>query len=59
MTGPVQTLKERRLARRWQRWTEVEPLDDYRRRAGIGMAVALALFALVIALVVVGLVFAR
>jgi hypothetical protein len=55
----VQTLKERRLARRWQHWTEVEPIDDYGRRAGIVTAFAFLLFALIVALVVVGLVVAR
>jgi hypothetical protein len=57
--GLVQDLRERRRARRWQRWTEVEPLDDYARRFGIGAAAGLALFVIVIALVVVGLVVAR
>ena len=59
MIGVVQDLRERRRARRWQRWTEVEPLDDYARTFGIGAAAALLLFVLIIALVVVGLVVAR
>jgi hypothetical protein len=57
--GIVQAFRERRLARRWQRWTEVEPLDDYARRFGIGAVAAFVLFVLVIVLVVVGLVVAR
>ena len=57
--GIVQTLRERRSARRWQRWTEVEPLDDYARRFGVGAAAAMVFFVLVIALVIVGLVVAR
>jgi hypothetical protein len=57
--GIVHDLRERRRARRWQRWTEVEPLDDYARTFGIGAAAALTLFVVVIALVVVGLVVAR
>jgi hypothetical protein len=57
--GVVQELRERRPARRWQRWSEVEPLGDYARRFGIGAAAALALFIVLIALVVVGLVVAR
>jgi hypothetical protein len=57
--GVVHDFRQRRRARRWQRWTEVEPLDDYARRFGIGAAAALALFVVVIALVVVGLVVAR
>jgi hypothetical protein len=51
--------KQRREARRWQRWSEVEPLDDYARRFGIGAALAAALFGVVIVLVVVGLVVGR
>jgi len=49
----------RRRARRWQRWTEVEPEEDYVRRAGIGTAIAGTFFLLVIGMIVVGLVFAR
>jgi hypothetical protein len=52
-------IRQRRLGRRYQRWTEVEPEEDYARWAGVGTAVAVTLFVLVIALVVVGLVFAR
>jgi hypothetical protein len=55
----VHDLRERRRARRWQRWTEVEPLDDYARWFGIGAVATLVLFVIVIALVVVGLVVAR
>jgi hypothetical protein len=51
-------LRQRRLARRYQRWTEVEPLDDYARWAGLGTAVVVGIFLLVVALVVVALVFA-
>ncbi len=50
---------ERLRARRWQRWTEVDPDDDYTRAAGIGAALAVGLFLLVIGLVVVGFVVAR
>jgi hypothetical protein len=52
-------LLTRRRARRWQRWTEIEPEEDYVRRAGIGTAIAVALFVLVIAVIVIGLVLAR
>ena len=52
-------LKRRRDARRWQRWTEVDPEDELERRAGFGAAVALGLFLAIIVLVVVGLVIAR
>jgi hypothetical protein len=57
--GVVQDLRERRRARRWQRWTEVDPLDDFARAFGIGAAAALVFFVLIIGLVVVGLVVAR
>jgi hypothetical protein len=57
--GWVEQLRQRRLGRRYQRWTEVEPEEEYARWAGLGAAVAFTLFVLVIALVVVGLVFAR
>jgi hypothetical protein len=52
-------LLTRRRARRWQRWTEIEPEEDYLRRAGIGTAIAVVFFVLLIALIVVGLVLAR
>ena len=52
-------LLTRRRARRWQRWTEIEPEEDYVRRAGIGTAIAVAFFVLVIAVIVIGLVLAR
>ena len=52
-------LRRRRAARRFQRWSEVEPEDDWARRAGIGTAVALGFFLAVAALFVVGLVLAR
>jgi hypothetical protein len=54
----VDSYKERRLSRKWQHWSEVDPLDDYTRWAGIGAMVAVALFVLVLALVV-GFVVAR
>jgi len=57
--GIVASLKQRRDARRWQRWSEVDPDDDYARRAGIGAALAVAFFIVVIALVVIGFVVAR
>jgi hypothetical protein len=59
MSRGVHEFRERRRARRWQRWTEVEPLDDYARRVGLGAALAGVLFVGVIVLVIVGLVVAR
>jgi hypothetical protein len=55
----IDDLLTRRRARRWQRWTEIEPEEDYVRRAGIGTAIAGAFFVLVIAVIVIGLVFSR
>lgn len=52
-------LKRRRDARRWQRWSEDDPLDELGRRAGVVAKVAVTLFVVVIVLVVVGLVVAR
>jgi hypothetical protein len=59
MTSWLEQLRQRRLGRRYQRWSEVEPEDDYGRWAGLGTAVAVGLFLLVIVLIVVGLVLAR
>jgi hypothetical protein len=55
----IDELLTRRRARRWRRRTEVEPEEDYVRRAGIGTAIAGAFFLLVIAVIVVGLVLSR
>jgi hypothetical protein len=55
----VRDWRQRRLGRRYQRWSEVDPLDDYGRRAAIGTGLALAFFLAVVGLFVVGLVFAR
>jgi hypothetical protein len=59
VSGWAERYRQRRLGRRYQRWTEVEPEDDYARWAGLGAAIAVTLFVLVVALVVVGLVLAR
>jgi len=52
----IEELKQRRRGRRWQHWSEVDPLDDYARRAGIGVAVIFAVFLIIVALFVVALV---
>jgi hypothetical protein len=54
--GVVGELLSRRRARRWQRWSEVAPEDDYLRWARAGTIVATALFLFVIAAIVVALV---
>jgi hypothetical protein len=57
--GVFGELLTRRRARRWQRWTEVEPEEDYLRRAGVGTAIAVAVFVLLIAVIILGLVLSR
>jgi len=57
--GVVGDLRRRRGARRWQRWTEVEPEEDLHRRAGIVTAIFIVFFVLLIAVIVIGLVAAR
>ena len=57
--GVVGDLSRRRGARRWQRWTEVEPEEDLHRRAGIVTAIFIVFFVLLIAVIVIGLVAAR
>ena len=52
MRETVSTARNRLRARRWQRWSEVEPEDDYLRWARLGTAVATVFFlALVVAIV--------
>ena len=51
-------LRRRREARRWQRWSEVAPEDDFARRAGILSMIAVAFMLLVFVLIVVGLILA-
>jgi hypothetical protein len=55
----IDDLRRRRDARRWQRWTEVDPEDELGRRSGVVTAIAIAFFTLVLAIIVVGLVVAR
>jgi hypothetical protein len=52
-------IKQRREARRWQRWSEVDPEVELRRRARVLGWFAVTFLAGVIALVVIGLVVAR
>src|SRR5439155_11153921 len=52
VTRILSELKQRRLARRWQNWSAVDPLDDYARRARFGAALAVAFFLLLVILVV-------
>jgi hypothetical protein len=59
VTRIINELKQRRNARRWQRWSEVDPLDDWTRRAKLGVVLPFLFFFLLLALLVVGLVVAR
>jgi hypothetical protein len=52
----VGELLSRRRARRWQRWSEVEPEDDYLRWARAGTVIATAFLLIVLAGIVVALV---
>ena len=57
--GVVGELLSRRRARRWQRWSEVVPEEDYLRWARAGAVVATAFLFLLFALIVVALVVLR
>jgi hypothetical protein len=51
-----ESIRQRRNGRRWQRWSEVDPLDELAHRSRIGVAVACVLFLLVLAALVLALV---
>jgi hypothetical protein len=55
----VSTVRNRLRARRWQRRSQVEPEEDWERRSTIGTIVFVIFFALLIAVIVVGLLAAR
>jgi hypothetical protein len=50
------TVRNRFRARRWQRWTEVEPEDDWLRWARLGTIVATVFFGLIVLAIVLALV---
>jgi hypothetical protein len=52
MRETVSTVRNRFRARRWQRWTEVPPEDDYLRWARFGAFVMVGLGVLIVAVVV-------
>ena len=56
--GAVGDYRRRRQAKRWQRWTEVDPEEDFARRAGIFTMIFVVFMLLLVVLVVVGLVLA-
>ena len=52
----VSTVRNRFRARRWQRWSEVEPEDDWLRWARVGAIVASVFFGLIVLAIVLALV---
>jgi hypothetical protein len=50
--------RKRREAKRWQHWTEVEPKEDFARRAGIFTMIFVVFMLLLLVLIVVGVVLA-
>ena len=56
MRETVSTVRSRFRARRWQRWSEVEPEDDLLRWARVGAIVASVFFGLILLAIVLALV---
>ena len=56
MRETVSTVRSRFRARRWQRWSENEPEDDWLRWARAGTVVATVFFALLVLAIVLALV---
>ncbi len=54
--GVVGELLSRRRAKRWQRWSEIAPEEDYLRWARAGTIVATAFLLIVLAGIVIALV---
>jgi hypothetical protein len=52
----VSTARNRLRARRWQRWSEEEPEDDWLRWARAGTIVATVFFGLIVVAIVLALV---
>jgi hypothetical protein len=52
----VSTARNRLRARRWQRWSEVEPEDDWVRWARVGTIIATVFFGLIVLAIVLALV---
>jgi hypothetical protein len=55
----VSTVRNRLRARRWQRWSEVDPDEDWERRSTIGTIVFVVFFALLVGVIVIGLLASR
>ena len=56
MRETVSTVRNRLRARRWQRWSEVDPEDDLLRWARVGTIVASVFFGLIVLAIVLALV---
>jgi hypothetical protein len=56
MRETVSTVRSKLRARRWQRWSEVEPEEDWLRWARIGTILASVFFGLIVAAMVLALV---
>jgi hypothetical protein len=56
MRETASTVRNRLRARRWQRWSEVEPEDDWLRWARAGTIVATVFFGLIVLAIVLALV---
>jgi hypothetical protein len=55
----VSTARNKLRARRWQRRSQVDPEEDWERRSTIGTIVFVTFFALLVAVIVIGLLAAR
>jgi hypothetical protein len=55
----VSTARNRLRARRWQRRSQVDPEEDWERRSTIGTIVFVTFFALLLAVIVIGLLASR
>jgi hypothetical protein len=55
----VSTARNRLRARRWQRRSQVDPEEDWERRSTIGTIVFVTFFALLVAVIVIGLLASR
>jgi hypothetical protein len=56
MRETVSTARSRLRARRWQRWSEVEPEEDWLRWARAGAIIASVFFGLIVLAIVLALV---
>jgi hypothetical protein len=55
----VSTARNKLRARRWKRWSEVDPEEDWERRSTVGTIVFVVFFLLLVGVIVVGLLASR